>query len=455
MPTTSLVDALKARYGAVDETTYDADAFLVGDKARRRNKTWEMVGMEKTRLKQAQHSKLVHVVLRDCNIDVAQHDEREIDDQQLVRVQELDLSQNVALTPAALDTIVQHLPALQVLQVSDVPLFSATIEHPLHWGNLRKLVLNNTGFLHFGQVASMLVVPQLQELHLDGNGISRLAEGPIAGSGWALPSVTVLSLAGNSFSSWVDSGLNDVLPHCFPALTSLFLTNNGFPDPDEADAESLSFLAGLRLLCVHENKRIVKPESLVCFRRLCPKLETFRITYAYLYPSINETLARMMVVASLPTITTLNRAAVRAKERLDSELFYVQRGLSETNEEKRRSWYPFTDELRQKHADVVVALIKEGETASTTAHVMLEVRLRCDGFEDCRKTVPSSLQIGKLKSLIRSVFGVEPCNQDLGYWSGDAALATLPTPLDNELQSLAYFGVGSGAIIRVRDTSLR
>jgi hypothetical protein len=151
----------------------------------------------------------------------------------------------------------------------------------------------------------------------------------------------------------------------------------------------------------------------------------------------------------------LNRAAVRSKERIDSELFYVQRGLSETDDDKRSALYPFTQQLREKHKDVVLALIKEGDTASTGAHIMLDLKFRCDGFEEARKTVPSSLTIGKLKALTRSVFGIDVSHQCLGYWSGDSALATAATPLDNELHTLAYFGVGTGAIIRVQDTSVR
>ena len=150
----------------------------------------------------------------------------------------------------------------------------------------------------------------------------------------------------------------------------------------------------------------------------------------------------MMVIATLPNITTLNRAKVRPKERVDSELFYVQRELSETNEEVRQEQYPFTAALREKHKDVVLALLREGETASSGAHIMLDLRFRCDGFEDVRKTVPSSLQIGKLKALIRTVFGIDVNYQVLGYWSEDAAAVTAATPLYTELQSLGHFGGG-------------
>lgn len=454
----SFVDALKSRYGAVDETEYAADAFLVGDASKKRNKQWEMVGMEKTRLKQAQHSKLVTVVLRECGITVAQHHDTEITEQQLVRVQELDVSGNVNLTVLDLNTFVSHLPMLHHLQASDIPVFRSPLQAPLDWSKLKKLVLNNTGFVELGQIAVLLHVPALDELHLDFNNISTLLGKGAAAleTTWSMPSVVALSLGGNQFTSWKDSALGVALPRYFPSLRRLFLTNNPLPDLTEDDDASVApFLQSLTLLCLNDNKNIQSPKTVERLRALAPKLDTFRITYQTLYPKLNESLARMMVIATLPGITTLNRAQVRPKERTDSELFYVQRGLSETNEQLRQEQYPFTQVLREKHKDVVLALLKEGETASSGAHIMLDLRFRCDGFEDVRKTVPSSLQIGKLKALIRTVFGIDVNYQVLGYWSEDAAVVTAATPLDNELQSLGHFGVGNGAIIRVQDTSLR
>jgi hypothetical protein len=170
---------------------------------------------------------------------------------------------------------------------------------------------------------------------------------------------------------------------------------------------------------------------------------------------MNESTARMMVVAALPRVKVLNRAEVRVKERIDSELFYVQRALSEPNEELRRMNYPFASELQEKHKEVVVALVKEGETASARAHVMLHVRLRTDCDEEVKKVLPSSLTIGKLKALVRTVFGIEPVNQQIGYCPDESVAFLSPTTLDNELQTLAFYGVGDNSIIFITDRSLR
>ena len=469
----SLVDAVKARYGSADDTVYAADAFLVGDKNRRRNKTWEMVGMEKTREKQSQHSKILTLGLSEASITIAQHHESEISEAELLRVNELDLSGNTALTLEQCDIIVSNLPAcLACLQLAQIPsLFppeTATAPPPsaplFQWKTLRKLILNSTGFVHLGQL-QLLHLPNLDELHLDNNSITTLIppQGALA-AGWSLSTVTTLSLGGNRFSSLESSGIPEALETIFTSCTKLFLTENDFCDlaPEGDDVTAANVLERLApsfnkltLLCLNNNKHFASPKNLELIRQLCPLLNTFRVTYQYVFPKISETQARMMVVASLPTITVLNRGTVRPKERLDSELFYVQRGLAEADDAVRLVQFPLTKELREKHKDVVLSLAKEGETASSIAHVMLSVELCCDGCLAANKVLPSSITVGKLKSLVRTVFAIEPQNQVLGFWNSDQARVTAPTPLDNELQTLAYFGVGNGAVIRVQDMSVR
>jgi hypothetical protein len=473
--TVSLVDAVKARYGSVDSTVYPEDAFLVGDKNRRRNKSWEMVGMEKTREKQSQHQKILTLGLSDANISIAQRCDSEIRDAQLLRVTELDLTGNTRLSLEQCNIIVTQLPeGLAVLQLSQIPrLFPPeTITAPpppaplLHWNHLRKLILNGTGFVHLGQL-QLLNLAALEELHLDNNNIATLIppDGALA-AGWLLPTVSALSLGGNKFTSLINSGIPEALKTIFPACTKLFLTGNEFTDlvapganaDDEAAVVNRLFptFKRLTLLCLNSNPNFSSPRNLELLRQLCPFLETFRITYQFMFPRISETQARMMVVASLPTITVLNRGTVRPKERLDSELFYVQRGLAESDETARQALYPFTQELREKHKDVVLSLAKEGETASSgAAHVMLSISLCCDGCQAASKVLPSSITVAKLKALVRTVFGIEPHNQVLGFWNSDQARVTAPTPLDNELQTLAYFGVGNGAVVRVQDMSVR
>ncbi|ESL10776.1 hypothetical protein TRSC58_01485 [Trypanosoma rangeli SC58] len=511
----SFVDAICNRYGSLDgEDAYGTDALLVGDASRRRNKTWELVGMEKTRLKQADHTRLVHVVLRGMNITTGERSEGELAAAALNRLQEVDISENPLLSMRDVGVIARHLPALTVLQLSDNPDLlcgaAAGTTPLLVSGQLRKLVLHNVGLRSIWQLRALVDLSALEELHLDKNNIQRLklvaeaeetspdylqanAESADDKSRCWFPNVTTLSLAQNELSSWGrDSGLNETMTTAFPRVTRLFLTGNCMPNLYDENITAISdsaaptaagdngndyaYLRPLELLCVKDNTNINDPRTLEALRKLCPQLHTFRITYSAMFPQWNETLGRMYVVASFPSIMTLNRGHVRPKERLDSEIFYVQRGLAakqqveeqktddQTQKESKEqqqvgliSHFPLLEALREKHKDVIMAIYRDGETASHDGitQMMLRLTLRCDGFEQVTKTVPSSMTVGKLKALVRAVFGVVPSYQRLSFFSGDAAVIERPIELDNELHSLAFYGVSDGALVQVIDTSLR
>lgn len=549
-PPRSFLEALKSRYGAEDDIdSYDPSAFLVGDKGRKRNKTWQLVGMEKTRAKQSRYDRLVDVVLKSQGITVAVKESEKRQDtavregeqavfkddlaaQRMVSLKELDLSDNANLPLGEIAKLISYFPRLDTLQLSDMPallpsfgsIAAASLPSPspsaeasdkaeqqassavLSSEGLRKLVLNNAGFASMVQLRLLLHLPSLEELHLDANGIRDLViaaspaeEALLAARGgeeWLrMPTVHTLSLAHNCIQSW--EKLGETLPKVFPGLQKLFLTNNMLPNlvlQDGPTPSPYGFLRPLSLLCLNENSNITDTRTVDAMRVLCPALEVFRITYSALLPRWNDSLSRMFVIASMPTIKLLNRGQVRPKERLDSEIFYIQRGLAEREAlEKAREEggeaavanakaqfegepaYPLLDSLREKHHDLVLSIYKAGATASSdgSSHLMLDVRLRCENnykpvvdgapagavganpFNELCKTLPSSLTVAKLKALVKVAFQVDPPNQQISYRTGDDGVLERPVEMDNELQTLGYYGVCNGAIITVRDTSLR
>ncbi|CCW61455.1 unnamed protein product [Phytomonas sp. EM1] len=565
----SFLDALRSRYGTDDIETYDPSAFLVGVGGKS-NKKWELLGMEKTRLKQACYDRLIHVVLRDTEMTVAVKQAEVFNKEDvgrdigvkdaisspkdqlqaacMVRLQELDLSRNPKFPFTELVKLVRYFPSLETLQISDSPelLVAAqgltlTVPHTppelaLISTRITKLVLNNTGFKSVYALRALVELPVLQELHLDSNNIESYRlfetneEETIFRSSWSssrddaallswlrFPKVTTLSLAHNKLHSWASEDLSEALISAFPALTHLYLTDNQMPDlilpqevvqqNEEATLQTLqtnhantfaeyTFLKPLKLLCLKDNSTLTDPRTIDAIRVLCRCLEVFRITYSTLFPHWNDTLSRMYVVASLPTINLLNRGQVRPKERLDSEIFYIQRGLAKREAEHQDKCkteqltpeveadgavaplvaigepnYLLLDFLFEKHKDVVLSIYREGTTASTdgSSHIMLNVTLQCENnfksiggnsgnydiFNTVQKTLPSNLTIAKLKSIIRIVFQIDPINQVLSFKSGDTGVLDTAIAMDNEQQTLAYFGVSNGSKIIVRDTSVR
>ncbi|KAK7196840.1 Ubiquitin-like domain containing protein [Novymonas esmeraldas] len=546
----SFVDALKQRYGAAE----DVGAAFVNDKK------WCFVGVQHTRAKQSRHDRLTLAVLRDCGISVAMHERasptataetvaavgggsrNEVEEVNMMALEELDLSANVGLPLTEVGKLVQYLPRLATLQLCDIPTLLLLLMPPtkaLSSSRLTKLVLNNTGFRTLAQLRALVEVPQLTELHLDANHLTSL---DVADSATAdttavvFPRVRTLSVAHNELADW--HGIGAAVAHVFPALTELYLTANQLVDlllPDElvahaatataatapapATAEvtstvvphTLRYLSQLTLLCLKDNDTLRNPATVDAVRVLCPALHTFRITYSTLLPQWNETNARMYVVAALPTVTLLNRGTVRPKERLDSELMYIQRGLlqrqlAEEGEESRdaahatgggdtggssssdhhhnnnnvaaRVPYPLLDVLKEKHKDVVLSIQRDGDTATTTGanYMMLDVTIFfTNGYAAAaataataggasassasimqqRQSLPSTLTVAKLKALLHKMFQIKPVHQRITYRSGDSGVLETQTPLNNEQETLGYYGVSSGSIIYVEDSSLR
>ena len=175
-----------------------------------------MVGLEETRVKQADHSKLTVVSLPEAGIDKAEGEPGQLKDARLLRVRDLDLSRNESLTLPEIDTIVSHLPALQELQLNNIPL--PTLQVTDKWKYLRTLTLNCTG-LSWEHIDALATLPRLIELHFESNNLGTFGRVDSA----VLPSVTVLNIAANKIDSW------DFAPHVarqFPALKELRLHGN-------------------------------------------------------------------------------------------------------------------------------------------------------------------------------------------------------------------------------------
>lgn len=442
----SFLDAVKDRYGAPDDTAaYSKEAFLVGDASRRKNKSWELVGMDDMRMKQSRLDRITVVSVKDSGVSVAEREAGEITAAKLTNVVELDLSNNARLRMPDIDCIVRQMPKLQLLQLSGIPL-ATTLSIPQSW-NVTKLVLNFTGIDKIDALASVRL-PKLEELHLDGNKLATLRF-TIAGLTQQFAGVKRLSLAQNALAAW-DDGLQDCLEAVFPSLEHVSLSANPLPDLAAVAAEKLAWMSRLTSLWISDCEGISDPRSLEALRLLAPRLDGLRITYKYLFPTLAEAQARALVVASVPSLTNLNNASVRKKERMDADLFYLQRGLAEPAEIRERH-YPLVEALKAKYAGVVLS---QGTGANASAaHVMLKLRFRMDGKAEEMKTLPSSLHVEKLRALVRTMFDVEPPQQLLSFSAADLGGLAPPIPLDNDLQTLAYFGVGSDAVIHVVDLS--
>ena len=75
--------------------------------------------------------------------------------------------------------------------------------------------------------------------------------------------------------------------------------------------------------------------------------------------------------------------------------------------------------------------------------------------EPLKKKLPASFAVGKLKLLCKKVFDLDPDMQTLYYEQGDKRSGTVPTFLDDDAQSLGFFGVYDGMTIYMNEVDLK
>jgi hypothetical protein len=430
---TSFLKALHSRYGAVDDTAYDENAFAVAAaNPRQRMKKWEMVGLEDTRQKQAQHSKLNVVSLPAAGIEVAESTEGEIARARLVRVVDLDISRN-NLSITDVETIVKALPSLQELQLNGLRLSPFQLE-ALVWSSVQVLTLNATA-LSWSDVKQLEKLPKLRALHFESNDLTEVAVLDVC-----MPTLETLNLGNNRLTSW---DLDAALKRQFPKLNDLRLHGNDLTQPE---ASSMVF-ADLVTFWVSENAQVVGLPALFWITRHCPKLESLRVSYATLFATFSEAQARMLTIAGIPTLQSLNNGAVRPKERIDAELFYLQKALTLPEDSPDRANYARWQELKIKYASVVMT---ESTGARVSAAVILNLTFRSLGKPFVQKSLPSSITVAKVKSLVAGFWSDLPVDkQRIVFYCAQDIGAAPPQPLDDDLQTLADFGVGDNAVIEV------
>eukprot|EP00164_Ancoracysta_twista_P012627 GFYU01019876.1.p1 GENE.GFYU01019876.1~~GFYU01019876.1.p1 ORF type:complete len:225 (-),score=51.01 GFYU01019876.1:122-721(-) len=195
-----------------------------------------------------------------------------------------------------------------------------------------------------------------------------------------------------------------------------------------------------------------------------------------MYPS--EAVARYVTIATIPSLTTLNRAAVRPKERADAEMYYMQRAASsfpkaasgDASAEGGADMaikFPEYSRLAAKYPLITAQLINvnglsgsDGGDGSSSL-LLLTVRLVCDGHAMIEKKVPAMLSVGKLRQLIANTFPHVPIDQqEITFWNSDGSNESVAVPVPlvevqntaqhaSDERSLMFFGVANGATVKL------
>eukprot|EP00814_Leptocylindrus_danicus_P019299 CAMPEP_0116015104 /NCGR_PEP_ID=MMETSP0321-20121206/6645_1 /TAXON_ID=163516 /ORGANISM="Leptocylindrus danicus var. danicus, Strain B650" /LENGTH=581 /DNA_ID=CAMNT_0003484825 /DNA_START=41 /DNA_END=1786 /DNA_ORIENTATION=+ len=177
--------------------------------------------------------------------------------------------------------------------------------------------------------------------------------------------------------------------------------------------------------------------------------------------------SRSSLIARLCNLNFLNSSPVSAKERIEAERRYIRivaRELLLVEEsgddvQERREYIltdnPRFDELKEMHRDSMLGvnsnLTQGGRLANDTMNIAIVSMAPSSCTKDpLRKRLPSSLTVGRLKSMCSRAFDIDYANIILHFREANVK-DSLPTLLDDEEHSLSYFGVSDGCEILVNE----
>lgn len=344
--------ALSAKY--VDDTHDVSDREKIIFGSSKRAIEVEAVGFDKVRskLRDLEH-------LREVSLDnekVAFADTPGQIRRTCPNVRGLDLSTNLLPSWQIVACITVELPCLERLILNqnrflalDGELPSTAFEHVV------ELQLNDTliTWAEFREVACFMSALRVVEL-----GYNRLTS-LSAKSSKFVPLIHDLNFDINELSDWtsVATALSD-----FVALRRLVLSRNGIRVIPPLSPEC-SPIQNVQSLALSAN-RLDDWQDLDRLSQWCPRLESLNLAGNFL--SESDGLARhsrQYAIAKIPTLLVLDGSAISAKERTDSELFYLSfiSQHSSGNEEELCRAHPQWTALCNKHGRPAEALPRKGD----------------------------------------------------------------------------------------------
>lgn len=202
-------------------------------------------------------------------------------------------------------------------------------------------------------------------------------------------------------------------------------------------------------------------------------LKSLRFRKSPLTDTIGTGEARAGTIARVPQIQSLNASQISDKERLEAERRYVSvasrellkitsAASSESGEvgsEERNllfKKYPQFEELMVKHKETMIAAQSMSSGSAAISNTTINVTIRSMSVESCtseplQKRLPSNMKIQRLKMMCARAFGLEIELQILHFrMEGDG----FPTELDDDENTIGYYGVNDGAEILMNEMDL-
>ncbi|OIW35549.1 RNI-like protein [Coniochaeta ligniaria NRRL 30616] len=313
-------------------------------------------------------------------------------------IKELALEENL-LTWSEIVVLASHFPDLTTLLAASnqIPFLTPIPSSSSLNSTLTSLNLEFNDLTTLSSLSPLTSLTALRNLHLKNNRISTISH-PASTSPPPIfpPSLHYLDLSSNLISTW---SFVDLLPVCFPGLSSLRFAHNPIyanPDLDSPVPSSSS-----------------SPLSL-------PKSGGGGTEESY-----------MLLTSRLPSLRTINFSTITPQDRTNADMFYLSRiarqlaAVPESDEHLVLARHPRYAALCEAYGAPVVSRTKEVDARfleGRVVRVCFRFVSSAQGDEPAReKTVrlPKSFDLYAVKGIAGRLFGLEPLELKLVWETGE------------------------------------
>lgn len=271
---------------------------------------------------------------------------------------------------------------------------------------------------------------------------------------------------------------------CFQQLERLSLDDNPLSVIPTSTEQEIYFPALVSLQIA--GTAVESWTDLEGINRLLKNVKSLRLKNTPLTSSMGQGETRFLAVARFPNLDYFNASVISKHEKQEAERRYVSlvanvlsRLEDESEKNKVQSEHPSYPELLEKHKNIVMSRSNQPNGAGTSlASSVCNVTIRsmaassCD-MEPIIRRLPDSLAVGRLKALCARAFGLDVDLMSLHFrvevriacatvrtslqrlkpsftFQGDA----FPAELDNDDNTLNYYGVCDGAEILMNEVDV-
>lgn len=462
-PRKSFFDALNERYVTMDSSEITlSDSSLPGmfvSTSKGNLKKIELIGEKKLR-KYQQISTIDKVLIRNDSIAVAGNN--------LVaaaHIIEVDLQDNLIWDWMEVFSLVSQMPSLKSLLLHGNKFLPLSLELSQTFPkgglcNILRLALNNTGIKSWVSISILEeFLPNIEELYV---AESDLWDMPEVGTDISddenhevqhvrgFTRLRVLDLTSCNIEDW-----RKVLSlGKLPSLEQLVLDDN--PIPTITSIRMINTFSRLTRLSISSTK-IAAWNDLNNLTEFI-ELENLRCSHIPLFVGMGSSEVRPLIIGRLFRLNVFNGSSIGKRERLEAEktyLRYILKYLLENNnnEDFCRKEHPRYDELKLKHGEEVQVGSVFDATLKGMAADLVEITFKCIAISSVSndpvvKRLPRSITIFKLRTMLKQLFGIDPDVQQLAIRLDKDAL---PTVLDDDDSTIAYYGAIDGSEIYVNE----